>query len=824
LLRHWVAADVTDFRAISHDEQRTAASDIARNRSACVPYDEILSASAKDVAQKVADLDTQRQRQNQQIEAKAQQLQQASRAIDGNAIVGGAAPEDQPASVPWTSKVLESVSYQIQKDGSVLYLVREKPAFVDHGRHLLLEKNASDDEEIILAALLLAREKYGSSFDLTGSAEFKRRAIEVMVKHKIDATLKDSQLEDIRRQLSAAAPASTPSFSNKTLATQAARPTSGAASPGLLPSQQEAKKPLESSAAMEPAQPVKPVPAAVAPTPQRHDFIPVNALDWWTTQAAIIRMTAQNTGEMQHDLEQLGATPNADQTYWFDESGRRCPTPTELQLHSDQVSEGTWQAKSHVTHDQLPMLATHVANANGTILLFEGKRILVEAAIANLRQSEQRAAQAIADQTTCSGNNSQQFSARQNARMAGNAHCLYLRDLGLLSDRQNSTIIIPSPIAGDKTLEEAWSAGFKTSYENLRNNDAEHLPDQWTPAPLVFRAAPAKQQLRERNAIDSIEARTGVSNIHQKEFDMARSKESFDEYISREGWHEIKDVPTMARFLAKAKNRFIELDNANPESMPIAQTKAWCVLDRLFADANADLTMFFKETPGYYDLPEKDQKQLLGYANALAGSRSRPILSEHLPEMLLKQMQNDEPQLVLRGVKKLDDGKFDTTLMLFKNKDNDYLQGFVKIGGTKHQVLAHMNQRKADANGAVKPNFITLCELKGDGENRKWMTLGHGNAVNQRKDGKVVYFDDVLFQVANETLSARVAKNVDDDLHTKLGFVQKRIERPKDEAKMTSPGEAPVAKAKAAPTASMPLNPDNTATTRKPRRNAQAMA
>lgn len=54
-----------------------------------------------------------------------------------------------------------------------------------------------------------------------------------------------------------------------------------------------------------------------------------------------------------------------------------------------------------------------------------------------------------------------------------------------------------------------------------------------------------------------------------------------------------------------------------------------------------------------------------------------------------------EPKLILRGVTKLADDSFDTTVLLYQGK-GDYLQGFVKVDGVKHQVLAFMNERKPD--------------------------------------------------------------------------------------------------------------------------------
>ncbi|WP_232348248.1 LPD7 domain-containing protein [Burkholderia pseudomallei] len=46
---------------------------------------------------------------------------------------------------------------------------------------------------------------YGGAFELTGSEQFKRRAIALMVKHGIDARLRDAEQEALRRAKAAAA-------------------------------------------------------------------------------------------------------------------------------------------------------------------------------------------------------------------------------------------------------------------------------------------------------------------------------------------------------------------------------------------------------------------------------------------------------------------------------------------------------------------------------------------------------------------------------------------------------------------------------------------
>lgn len=181
------------------------------------------------------------------------------------------------------------------------------------------------------------------------------------------------------------------------------------------------------------------------------------------------------------------------------------------------------------------------------------------------------------------------------------------------------------------------------------------------------------------------------------------------------------------------------------------------------------------------------------------------------------ESNDQEPKLILRGVKKLDNGEFDTTVLLFKGK-GDYLQGYVKVGDQKHQVIAHINERKPDqGTGEVKPNFLKLSEPHAVGDDTKWKEIGFGNAVNHRKDERPVFFDEVLFSVGNEVVKARVTKHVDADMHRQLGFEESRKARPKEDSPPAPAGDAsPKPKAPAA------KEKEDAAGAREPTRSAPA--
>jgi hypothetical protein len=140
-----------------------------------------------------------------------------------------------------------------------------------------------------------------------------------------------------------------------------------------------------------------------------------------------------------------------------------------------------------------------------------------------------------------------------------------------------------------------------------------------------------------------------------------------------------------------------------------------------------------------------------------------------------------KPDLVLRGSRRNPaTNNWETTVLLFATPKPNQLTGFVLAQGEKRHVVCHINERHPNTEtGEVKPNFLVLSELvSGDGEEDRWEELGHGNAMNRRSDGKPVYYDEVLFNVGDEILSARITQKVHPSLHYHLGFEKPRVERP----------------------------------------------
>ncbi len=114
----------------------------------------------------------------------------------------------RPSPSEHISQLLESMTFETQRNGSVLYMLRGDPAFIDHGEQILMHKTAAPgNDDAVLAAMLMAKEKWGGKLEITGSHEFKQRAIAIMVKHNIDVELKNPEQDAIRRRLMQEGPA-----------------------------------------------------------------------------------------------------------------------------------------------------------------------------------------------------------------------------------------------------------------------------------------------------------------------------------------------------------------------------------------------------------------------------------------------------------------------------------------------------------------------------------------------------------------------------------------------------------------------------------------
>lgn len=129
--------------------------------------------------------------------------------------------------------------------------------------------------------------------------------------------------------------------------------------------------------------------------------------------------------------------------------------------------------------------------------------------------------------------------------------------------------------------------------------------------------------------------------------------------------------------------------------------------------------------------------------------------------------------------------KDDVALWPAKDGDKALLTGHVTINNEKVRVRVFLNDHDKEGNVLAHPYLSATTNTAADGAPPVWKTVAYGNAVNNRKDGKDVYFDQVIFNLAGEekTFNAYVGKGCSEELHKLLGFTSPQIQRPAKEVK-----------------------------------------
>ncbi|WP_116818269.1 LPD7 domain-containing protein [Pseudomonas savastanoi] len=125
-------------------------------------------------------------------------------AIFVGAPIGADEPQPQASNID-KDALLARISREVQGDNSVLYKLDAEPAFVDRGSRLEMAQGAGQDDEKVVAALLTAAQFYRGRIELTGSDEFKAKAIELIAQHQINVEMKNPAqqmlLDDARNAL-----------------------------------------------------------------------------------------------------------------------------------------------------------------------------------------------------------------------------------------------------------------------------------------------------------------------------------------------------------------------------------------------------------------------------------------------------------------------------------------------------------------------------------------------------------------------------------------------------------------------------------------------
>jgi hypothetical protein len=117
------------------------------------------------------------------------------------------------------------------------------------------------------------------------------------------------------------------------------------------------------------------------------------------------------------------------------------------------------------------------------------------------------------------------------------------------------------------------------------------------------------------------------------------------------------------------------------------------------------------------------------------------------------------------------------------------------LGHGRIPVFAFVNERTDGGTG----KFITLSAHGTDQVTGEigYKQVAIGNVVNSRADGKEVFFDTVLFNPLDDSgknipgaqpVSVYVTGACTDDLHSKLGFTEPRVARPKKQAEIATSG------------------------------------
>jgi hypothetical protein len=178
--------------------------------------------------------------------------------------------------------ILKTLVHSVELNGDITYRQNGVAVLRDEGRYLaVLDPNS---EQAIAAALLLAREKFGTNLTLTGSAEFQRRVVAVAVAQGIPVRFIDPQLDAMRQQLvddkyrTTRKPAP-PKTQTKPLVDphQVAPTPAKAVDIDSAPSKKSAKR----AVAVEVQREAEPVEAVAVPEPQS-----VSAHDWLEKWAA----------------------------------------------------------------------------------------------------------------------------------------------------------------------------------------------------------------------------------------------------------------------------------------------------------------------------------------------------------------------------------------------------------------------------------------------------------------------------------------------------------------------------------------------------------
>nr|WP_220182199.1 LPD7 domain-containing protein [Citrobacter koseri] len=148
--------------------------------------------------------ESQEQAATQSAERPAATAEAAGPAEEADGIVWGPRRPDVPQKED-LEKIIKALTWEELRDNSRLYRLDGEDAFRDLGNRLEMCNGAGQDDRKVLAALAVAAKFYGGVIELTGSPEFKEKAMRLIIEHDLDIRMKipaqREQLEEMRKQL-----------------------------------------------------------------------------------------------------------------------------------------------------------------------------------------------------------------------------------------------------------------------------------------------------------------------------------------------------------------------------------------------------------------------------------------------------------------------------------------------------------------------------------------------------------------------------------------------------------------------------------------------
>jgi len=92
------------------------------------------------------------------------------------------------------SALLAQLTTEKQADDTVLYRLNRHAVFTDTGKQrLVMAQGASASDEKVTAALLTAIDRYQGSIELNGTDAFKAKAIDLIVRHRIEVSMRSAE-------------------------------------------------------------------------------------------------------------------------------------------------------------------------------------------------------------------------------------------------------------------------------------------------------------------------------------------------------------------------------------------------------------------------------------------------------------------------------------------------------------------------------------------------------------------------------------------------------------------------------------------------------